>query len=235
MMSRPRSQHRSGWNLQQCGGRASSRAGKFQIRVEGLEERCLLSSTPALDALAAPRAQISAAYGQLPLSFEANEGQTDARVSFLAHGAGYGLFLGPEQAVLSLQQHVASGTDAAQPAPASVLRVQLVGANASPAVVGQDQLPGTSNYFIGNDPSQWHANIPNYGRVEERGVYPGVDLAYYGNQGQLEYDFTVAPGTDPRVIRLAISGAESMTLDARGNLVLHTAGGDVVEKAPVLY
>ena len=101
--------------------------------------------------------------------------------------------------------------------------------------MGLDQLPGTSNYLIGNDPSQWHTDIPNYARVEEQGVYPGVDLVYYGNQRQLEYDFTVAPGADPGVIRLAFTGAESATLDAQGNLVLQTAGGDVVEQAPVLY
>ena len=113
--------------------------------------------------------------------------------------------------------------------------MQLVGAGATPQVVGQDQLPGTSNDFIGNDPSQWHTDIPNYAQVEEPGVYPGVDLVYYGNQQQLEYNFTVAPGADPGVIRMAFTGAESATLDAQGNLVLQTAGGAVVEQAPVLY
>ena len=236
MISRPSQHHRRGWKMQQHGGTASGRSEKFQLQVEGLEERCLLSSTPALDTPdPATRARINAAYGQLPLSFEANQGQTDAHVNFLSRGAGYALFLTPDEAALRLQQPVASGTAAAQAAPEAVLRMQLVGANATPRVVGRDQLPGTSNYFIGNDPSRWHTDIPNYAQVEEQGVYPGVDLVYYGNQRQLEYDFTVAPGADPGVIRLAISGAESMTLDAQGNLVLHTAGGDVVEQAPVLY
>ena len=113
--------------------------------------------------------------------------------------------------------------------------MQLVGASAAPQVVGQDQLPGVSNYLIGNDPSQWHTDIPNYAQVEEQSVYPGVDLVYYGNQQQLEYNFTVAPGADPGVIRMAFTGAESATLDDQGNLVLQTAGGPVVEQAPVLY
>ena len=113
--------------------------------------------------------------------------------------------------------------------------MQLVGASATPQVVGLDPLPGTTNYFIGNDPSQWHTDIPNYAQVEEQSVYPGVDLVYYGNQQQLEYNFTVAPGADPGVIRMAFTGAESAMLDDQGNLVLQTAGGPVVEQAPVLY
>ena len=113
--------------------------------------------------------------------------------------------------------------------------MQLVGSSIAPGVAGEDPLPGTSNYLTGNDPSQWHTNVPNFARVQLQGVYPGVDLIYYGNQRQLEYDFTVAPGADPRTIRLAFQGADSMTLNAQGDLVLHTAAGDVVEHAPVLY
>jgi hypothetical protein len=135
----------------------------------------------------------------------------------------------------SLEASAAPGAAAEQAAPASVLSMQLVGASTAPQVVGLDQLPGTSNYFIGNDPSQWHTNIPNYAQVEERGVYPGVDLVYYGNQQQLEYDFRVAPCADPGVIRMAFTGAESAALDDQGNLVLQTAGGPVVEHAPMLY
>ncbi len=173
-----------------------------------------------------------AAYDQIPMSFEVNQGQTDAQVQYLAHGAGYTLFLTPEEAVLSLQSATAG---AAQQSPGAALRMQLVGADAAPQLVGQDQIPSTSNYITGNNPSQWVTDVPNFARVQEPGVYPGVNLVYYGNQQQLEYDFTVAPGTDPGVIRLAFSGAESMALDAQGDLVLHTAAGDVVEHAPVLY
>ena len=182
---------------------------------------------------------LAQAYGQLPLSFQLNEGQTDPQVGFLSQGSGYALFLTPTEAVLSLQTPTPTpaspGAAADQAAPDSVLSMQLVGASAAPQVVGLDQLPGTSNYLIGNDPSQWHTDIPNYAQVEEQSVYPGVDLVYYGNQQQLEYDFTVAPGADPGVIRMAFTGAESATLDAQGNLVLQTAGGAVVEQAPVLY
>jgi hypothetical protein len=191
-----------------------------------------------LSAASADSARVAAAYGQLPLSFEANLGETDPEVRFLSRGAGYSLFLTPTQAVLTLQQPAAAGSQpapAASVAPDTVLRMQLVGANDNPQVIGEDQLPGVSNYLIGNDPRQWHTAIPTYGKVAYHGVYPGIDLLYYGNQQQLEYDFTVAPGADPAAITLAFQGVENVALDAEGNLVLHTPGGDVVEDAPVLY
>jgi len=194
-----------------------------RLLVEHLEDRCLPATS--LTGLA---------YGQLPLSFEANQGQTDAQVNFLARGNGYALFLTPSQAVLSLQKPSPSGANASGASP-DVLRMQLVGADAASHVVGLDRLSSITNYLIGNDPSHWRTNIPNYGRVDYQQVYPGVDLTYYGNQRQLEYDFVVAPGANPGVIQLAFQGAQSMTLDSQGNLVLHTAGGDVVEHAPVVY
>ena len=208
-------------------GRAGGRNHFTKPRLEALEPRWLLSGDAAL----------VQAYGQLPMSFQLNEGQTDPQVAFLSQGSGYALFLTPTESVLSLQTPASAtpSADADQAAPASVLSMQLVGASAAPQVVGLDQLPGTSNYLIGNDPSQWHTDIPNYAQVEEQGVYPGVDLVYYGNQQQLEYNFTVAPGADPGVIRMAFTGAQSATLDDQGNLVLQTAGGPVVEQAPVLY
>ena len=113
--------------------------------------------------------------------------------------------------------------------------MNLIGANPQASVTGMDQLPGTSNYLIGNDPSQWHAGIANYGQVAYQDVYPGVNLLYYGNQQQLEYDFVVAAGADPGSIRFDIQGADSITLDEQGNLVLATPSGDVLEHAPVIY
>src|SRR5262249_8142277 len=99
-----------------------------------------------------------------------------------------------------------------------------------------DQQPGGVNYYIGNDPAQWHTDVPLYARVQYRDVYPGIDLIYYGtSQRQLEYDFVVSPGADPGTIRLALAGANGIDIDAQGNLVLHTALGDVMQHAPVMY
>lgn len=181
----------------------------------------------------------------LPLFFEPNQGQTDARVKFLARGNGYGLFLTADEAVLELQPSVAS----AQPASRSVIRMHLDGANASSLVSGTSPQPGKSNYFIGNDPSKWRHDIPQFGGVEYQAVYHGIDLVYYGNQNQLEYDFRVAPGADPSQIALNFNGASARIVpsdsgsnasadassNASGDLVLSTPSGDIRFQAPRIY
>ncbi len=113
--------------------------------------------------------------------------------------------------------------------------MKLLGADPRPAIEGKKELPGKSHYFIGNDPKKWRTDVPQYARVEYKDVYPGVSLTYYGNQSQLEYDFVVSPGGDPRQIRLGIEGAEEIHVDGEGNLVLSLPGNEVVEKAPVVY
>ena len=91
----------------------------------------------------------------------------------------------------------------------AVLRMKLVGGNPNPQIAGGAELPVKTNYFIGNDPKKWRTNVPTYAKVKYGNVYPGIDLVYYGNWGQLEYDFVVAPGADPGVIRLALGNGGS--------------------------
>ncbi len=172
------------------------------------------------------QARILDTYGKLPLSFEANHGQTDARVKFLSRGGGYSFFLTQSGAVLSFAQ------DAHSPA---VLQMQLAGSNANARVYGVDELPGKSNYFFGNAAERWRTGVSTYSRVAYDDVYPGINLLYYGNQRQLEYDFDVAPGANPNQIRLAVSGAEDLTVDSNGNLVLRNASGQVHLLAPKVY
>ena len=117
-----------------------------------------------------------------------------------------------------------------------MIRMRLEGASSSARVSGTSPLPGKSNYFIGNDPSQWRQNIPQFGRVEYSAVYPGIDLVYYGDQGQLEYDFRVAPGSDPKQIALSFQGASArIDAGASGDLILSTEQGDVRFHAPRIY
>jgi hypothetical protein len=200
------------------------------LRLEALENRDLPSNLPLTLPTAAPdpatQARVGAAFLQLPLSFEANQGQTAPQVDFLARGPDAALFLTPTGATLSFHSP-GTGTD-------TVLGLELAGARAVHGS-GQDLLPGTSNYFVGNDPAQWHSGIANYGQVVYHGVYPGIDLVYRGNQQQLEYDFVVGPWANPGAIRLQFSGEQRLAIDAQGDLVLHTAAGDVVEQAPVVY
>ncbi len=194
----------------------------------------------------ADRQALEAKSLSLPLMFEPNQGQTAAPVKFVAHGAGYGLFLTSDEAVLALQgagvsnQHSAVTSQSSAPrserAPGSVIRMRLVGANASARVSGGAPLPGKTSYLIGNNPAKWHRDVPQFGRVEYTGVYRGVDLVYYGNQGQLEYDFRVAPGADPGQIALSFQGAAPHIVNGdSGDLVLTTGSGEVRFHAPRIY
>jgi hypothetical protein len=192
------------------------------------------AQTPKASASPA-RSKQAEASGRLPLSFEPNQGQTNAEVKFLARGSGYGLFLTPTEMVLALSEPRAKSSHEASNGKGTALRMKLVGANAKPQVVGERQLPGKSNYFFGEDPAKWRRNIPQFAGVRYRSVYPGVDLVYYGNQRQLEYDFVVAPGANPRAIRIDFGGASSMKVNASGDLVLAVGRQEITVCAPVAY
>jgi hypothetical protein len=179
-----------------------------------------------------------------PMSFEANQGQIDPSVNFIARGSGYTLFLTPTESVMVVQQREATAPSdshdplaSMEPAPIkqSVVRMKLEGANPAPAVSGMEQLPGIVNYFIGNDPTKWRTKVPTYAKVNYEEVYPGIDVAYYGNQGRLEYDFIVAPGADPSQIKLAFEGALDIKVNDSGDLLLTTAIGEVRLQKPVVY
>ena len=174
-------------------------------------------------------------YGTLPLSFEANAGQSDPRVRFMARGSGYSLFLTATETVLALSRQPANKGEPAGPG-ATVVRMALAGANADPQINGLEALPGRANYFRGSDPAQWHTNIPTYAAVGYRNVYPGIDVRYYGNQRQLEYDFIVAPGADPKSIALRFDGVSTLELDDAGDLVLHTPDHQLIrQRKPFVY
>ena len=180
------------------------------------------------------KAQIFETYGKLPLNFEANYGQTDNQVSFLSKGSGYTLFLTPREAVFSLIKQ-AEQNDNQQSSEFVVIRMQMLDANDSPKISGVDELPNKSNYFIGNDPEKWYTDIPNYKKVMYQDIYQDIDLIFYGNQRQLEYDFVVMPNADPSVIKLGFEGVDKLTIDKDGNLILHINNDKIIQHAPVIY
>ena len=199
-----------------------------------------------------PAAKIEAkwreAYGKLPLSFEENQGQTAREVRYVSHGSGYELFLTPQEAVLALRPkvhydlsplHRSATIRALRKARAAgeltAIRLRLEGANPNAEIEGVDQLPGKSNYYIGNDPKKWRTDVPSYARVKYSGIYPGVDLVFYGNQRRLEYDFVIAPGADPSVIAFDVEGAKKMRINSHGDLVLRVPDGEVALQKPVVY
>ena len=130
-----------------------------------------------------------------------------------------------------------SQNTAADPPLTAVVRMRLTGAtrNPAPAIAGLERQPGISNYILGNDPAKWRSGVPHYAKVQYDQVYPGIDLVYYGNPQQLEYDLVVAPGADPGQIRLSFEGVDGMRIDGEGKLVLAVAGGEIVQKAPRIY
>lgn len=181
----------------------------------------ILAVQGALAANITPATKAAVADYTRPISFEPNRGQTDKQVDFLARGAGYGLFLSRGKAVMAFKN--------------VAVRMSPVGANASPNAEALDPQSSQSNYFIGNVPENWHTNIANYAKVRYRNVYSGIDLIYYGNQRQLEYDFVVAPGGDPNTIALQFDGAAKPVLELSGDLVMHTAAGELRWHKPIAY
>ena len=194
-----------------------------------------LSSLPEPDE--ATRARVGETFANLPMRFEANQGQTDPRVRYLARGSGYTLFLTDTEATFALQRQKRKGTLPTadrRSLTTEVVRMKLVGANPAPRVAGEEGLSAKTTYLIGNDAAKWHATS-NFQSVRYGEVYPGIDLVYYGNQRQLEYDFKVAPGADPGVIKVRFEGVKKLRLDKSGDLLLRTAGGEIRQHKPVMY
>jgi len=165
-----------------------------------------------------------------PLRFEPNLGRSDSRVRFVTRAEGMTSFLTDSENVIVLSRHK-SETAFEQ----AVVRMKFEGATVPRRFEGLDKAASVSNYFIGNDPSKWRSGVPNFSKVKAAGVYPGIDIVYYGNGRRLEYDFVVAPGADPGRIRLSFQGAEKLAIDADGNLLITTRLGDIIHQKPIAY
>jgi hypothetical protein len=162
-------------------------------------------------------------FDRLPLRFEPSA-DPGGSARYVARGPGYVLSLASTEMVLWL-----GGGNA------SPLRVKLLRSRPDADVEGLEELPGTSNYFIGNDPAKWRTNVTGFGKVRFSGVYPGIDLVYYGRGSELEYDFRIAPGADPTLVRLGFEGARDLREDGEGNLVAALDDGEVVKSCPRVY
>ena len=205
--------------------------------VSGLTVASLVVCVQAVDSEAVSGAEAASRPVQVltpgaRLHFE----PTGDNEQFVTRGAGYSLHLGASASTLRLAPAKPSreAPRPTRPEPV-VLRFRLVGADADARVEASEALPGRSHYFRGADPSRWRHDVPHFGRVTYREVYPGTDLTFYGTAGALEHDFVVAPGSDPGRIRLGIEGASALRIDEAGDLVVTTALGDVRQKAPVAY
>jgi hypothetical protein len=181
------------------------------------------SAGPASTPTPGQSAAISQALDGTGLRFEPNEGQAGPAPGYVARGAGFTVAAGPTEAVL-------------RQGPADATSVQFVGANPQAVAMPEQPLAGQVSYFLGGRPgAPTEITVPTFGRVQYQNVYPGINLVYYSTQGQLEYDFVLQPGADPRAIALNVQGARSVAVDAGGDLVMQTASGVVRQRQPVVY
>src|SRR5215472_5388020 len=169
---------------------------------------------------------VSSIYGHLSLHFEPNRGQADKDVQFLSLGPGFRLSLCGEEAIIRVDsaRNADQAPNAASMAqcnqtPRDALRMRIVGGTERRAA-GTRLLPGISNYYFGQDRSRWLTGIPNYAAVVYKDIYPGIDLSYHGEQGQLEYDFALQPGKSEKPIRIQFPDMSSLRIGAQGELVL---------------
>ncbi len=179
----------------------------------------------------------------LPLSFEINAGQADASAKFLSRGNGYNLYLTDTESILVLGRATADKDKnrseikraKKRATPVAIVKMKLDGSNKQPRISGLEELKGKSNYFIGNDPREWRTNVSNYAKVKYEEVYPGIDMVYHGDQGNLEYDFVVDPGADPGDIKIQYEGARSLRVDKNGDLLIRVRGGELRQHKPIVY
>ena len=173
-------------------------------------------------------------FGNLPLSFEANRGQAKPEVKFLARGRGYGFLLTKKEAVLLFERGI-KRTNGTKKTDVDALGFTLVNSNSDSALSGSTPLPGTTNYFLGNDQSKWRTNVPSFSQVKSENIYDGIDMLYRGNGHALEFDFAVAPNADPSLIKVRYRGAKHLSLTADGDLSIKLPGGTLVQHKPVAY
>jgi hypothetical protein len=182
--------------------------------------------------------------GNLPLYFEANRGQTDAAFPFLARGRGCNFFVSPSQARLTLTKFDApaettrdqrANTPGGRLSVTGQLQFDFLGANRDARLTGGGELPGKANYFLGSDPARWSSAVSLFTQIRVEQIYPGVDLVYYGNHRRLEYDFVLAPKTDPAVIAIRFTGADRIRVDREGNLVFTLGRDEISQPKPIVY
>ena len=198
-----------------------------------LRKVCLLATVLCLQVsfqAQQPATESAARLKGLPVSFEVNQGQVDSQVHFLAHAGQGTMYFTPSEAVLAL-----ASRDSQNRSQISALRLKWMGANPNPQIVAEQPLPGRINYLIGRDPAHWHTGIPTFARVRYQSLYPGVDAAFYGKEGEIEYDLVLSPGADPANISLGLEGATSMRVASNGDLVLTLRDAEVRQLKPMVY
>ena len=174
----------------------------------------------SIHAAAPARTNLARKYPNLPLAFESQGEGPGAR--YVSRGPGYMVALENGKATLAIQS--------APPRRASRISIEFAG-GASRRPIAGTPLPGKVNHIQGRDPRRWQLGLPTYGRITYPDLYPGIDVAWYGNQQRLEFDLILRPGADPSQIRMRFRGANQVTLGPDG--ALSVAGGAGAFRLPV--
>ncbi|MFN3531738.1 MAG: hypothetical protein ACK41Q_04375 [Candidatus Brocadia sp.] len=176
----------------------------------------------------ARKAKLLEAYGKLPLYFIENKGQVDERVRFYEKGSGQSVFFTQDGVYVSLSKKEKSVNSKQAPGDFTNQKeekfigetavLKPINANKAVEIVAEERLSGKVNYFIGNDPKKWRTDIPTYGKVRYKELYPGIDIVFYGNQRQLEYDIVIKPGADPSKVAFSYEGIKELKENKEGDL-----------------
>lgn len=240
-------------------GHLTSTAARQTFAPQPSLQPASVKPIPATGPTKSAEQRVLAAYGNLPIAFEANQGQTDPQVKYLARGQGYTLFLTSGEAVFSMPTKRRKSSALAEAVmhkrmgPSKImkafrqqqtreshrnsvasLRMRMLGANPEPVVAAENPQPGRKNYLIGRNPKNWHTNIPLYSQVHYQDVYPGVDMVFHGAR-QLEFDFVVNAGAQSERIELGFSGARRIRTEDSGDLLLSSAAGELRLMHPVAF
>jgi hypothetical protein len=190
------------------------------------------------------KSKINEQYGKLPLRFEKNIGQTDSNIDFISQNNNYTLFLSPDKVTFSFEQEKNLNNFRQKPNvnihndnvnATSLLTMNIIQGNSNAEIHEIEKLETVSNYFLNNSQNQWQTNVENFSKIKYTNVYPGIDIVYYGNQRQLEYDFIVAPYTSPDIIRLQFEQAEMLTINNAGDLIIKLNNQEIYKKKPLVY
>lgn len=205
----------------------------------------------------ASKVKLHDSYGKLPLSFIQNNGQINEKVKFYEKGSGHATFFTDQGVYLSLRKgsdtnakvsvgslsrkaslserlpHLTARNDN-NPQSENIKLIPL-NANKNPKIIAEDKMEGKVNYFIGNDSNKWKTNVPTYGAVVYKEIYKGIDMKFYGNNRELEYDIIVKPGADPNKVQLSYEGIEGLRITDDGNLEIDLKQGKLIQKRPYIY
>lgn len=185
----------------------------------------ILSSVAYASNDASAKLAVQEAYGKLPLYFIQNNGQMDGKVKFYEKGNGHATFFTKDGVSLSLVR--GSKVESVKLSP-------LV-ANKTHNIFAEEVLPGKINYFKGNNVRKWETGIPAYQSVIYKEIYKDIDMKFYGNNRQLEYDIIVKPGADPSQVKLAYEGIKGLKITADGDLEIKLKESSIMQSKPVIY